>query len=75
MSQQSETIEDKLERAVKLILRMESQVDILTMSKAITLILERRARKPAWQEWFCCELRDAEQDQPNETYPLEPDLS
>ena len=76
MSQQSETQgEEKLERAVDFILQMESQIDLFTMSKAITIILERRATKPVWQEWFCKKLQDAEESPKDCMLPLEPDLA
>ena len=78
MSPQSEiqTQVEELERAVELILQMESQIDIPTMIKAIAAVLAMRAQKPAWQEWFCNEFQDAER-RPTTTdsmHPLEPDL-
>lgn len=76
MSQQkSETEEDKkLERAVDLILNIKSQIDLFMMGRAIITILERRARKPAWQEWFCNKFQDAERLPEDCMRPLEPDI-
>ena len=70
--------DEKLEKAVALIEKLESDYDIFTLNKAIAAILERRARmKPIWQDWLSKQFRDVESNTiPKDSiHPLLPDLS
>lgn len=69
-------LEGKLETAIHLVEQVETEVDLLTLNKAIATILVQRAQpKPAWQKWFCERFEDIEAVSTSSMNPLMPDLS
>ena len=84
MIQQSETImeeekNERLKKAIELVEKLESQIDILTLNKAIAIILDQRSRsKLVCQDWLAGKLQDIEKVAPvgaNQMHPLVLDLS
>ena len=68
--------QEDLTKAIELVEKLESGVDIFTLNKAIAVILERRARNSSvCHEWISKKLEDIEQVPENKIGPLVMDLS
>ncbi len=80
MNQQQTADQDKqenLELAIQLIEKLESQVDIFTLNKAIAIIIENRARAETLaSDWLANKFQDIEQaSSRSNMHPLVADLS